>query len=131
MLMSAPGTRSRYASIAIELSCHKLLRFGYGELQPHQNLKSDLSKSATTHFLPNATDLCPSVKSAFFCATTPPGNFGLSRPSLESTRQYGVTVFLPARRFSSAASAAIRTNIPVQRGQATSTLLRRASSSRS
>src|SRR5215813_7400552 len=89
---------------------------------------SDFSKSFTLGgFLPTAVAIeCPSSRNRLDCSFTPPGNFSFKLPSSLTTRQYGVTVFFPFRRSSSAASAAIRMKIPVVSGQVTSTLLSRA-----
>jgi len=57
----------------------------------------------------------------------PPGNFGLRLPSSRTTLQYGVIRFLFCPRSSSAASATIRTKMPVVKGQVTSASWSRAS----
>src|SRR5205823_4461490 len=61
--------------------------------------------------------VCPSSRRRDACLVIPPGNLGFSEPSSFTTRQYGVTRAAPARAVSSAASAAMRTKIPVVSGQ--------------
>jgi hypothetical protein len=72
--------------------------------------------------LPSLTRMmCPSSFKRAVCASMPPGNLGFRLPPFFITRQYGVTSFFPSRKSSSAASAAIRTKIPVVIGHVTST----------
>ena len=60
----------------------------------------------------------PSARRRRAWRSTPPGNFGLSEPSFLTTRQYGVMAVLPSRASSSAASAEMRTKMPVTSGHA-------------
>ena len=69
--------------------------------------------------LPSALEI-PSAASRLACSSTPPGNFGLSRPPDLTTRHQGDGLPCPAASASTDACAEIHANIPVVIGHAVS-----------